>query len=969
MARADITRTSGTVSRLGRTASRTGRLLGAAFAVGSIARAAVAVGKVGAGYVDSLNKIQALTGSTDASLSRIARRLESQASVYAKFGQTTGDAAAGMVELTKSGLSARKALGAIRGTMILAKAGELEVADASELVANTLNTFSLKASKASKIANGLANAANISSANVTDLAESFKYAAPLAAKAGLPLDQVNAILAELSNSGIKASQAGTSLRGILLALQAPSTAGATALEDLGVRVYDARGRMRDFGDLLEDLRKGLGRLSDEGRNSALKSIFGRNAITGAQVLLKGGRQALDEYTAGVRRAGAAQALAESSSRGLAGTINQIKAAATSTAQALYRIYSPVIDRALRTALEFATKHKKVLIPALAGAAAAAAGAAAALGAIALVTSPTALAVSAVVGLGAAVSVAYKRSETFRNAVAATADALRSFGGYLQGTVLPAVTRTAREIAQRLQPVLAQAGQTFRSDIAPALAQVAAQFREWQPTIRRVAETAGRLTAQVLIFQAKLSGKVIPVLIRLGGIMARTNIPVALRLADALVKLTAANMRTGAAMLAAGQKAARFAAAVRSKFNDAIAFMTTVPGRIKGALGDLSNILYAAGRSVISGLISGIVDKAQDLWNTLAGITSKIPLHKGPPARDRKLLRGTGRLIMAGLIRGIDDGSEGIKRALERITQLIQKRLDGKKQADRRKSLLKSLKDEGAALRANGKLQDAVARALEKATSRYKDLIRTSREYAASVKAGFQSYGSVVGLGTTGGGTAVTLPALLSQLAARASVADQFTAIIEKLKSRLNKTSLKQLLDQAAQGDLEGALATAQAIASGGPAAVAQINALTAQIGKAGGKLGDSAAASLFAAGIRAAEGFAKGLKRQERRLDQTADRMADRLVDRIRTQLGIGKTSAPRTPAPRFSASDTYAGRTPAYDAYMRQAARPSSGGDVHITLNVQAPVGSSSQDIGRTLTKHLDAYFGAGGRRHTRWA
>ena len=228
---------------------------------------------------------------------------------------------------------------------------------------------------------------------------------------------------------------------------------------------------------------------------------------------------------------------------------------------------------------------------------------------------------------------------------------------------------------------------------------------------------------------------------------------------------------------------------------------------------------------------------------------------------------------------------------------------------------------------------------------------------------------MVGLGTTGGGTAVTLPALLSQLAARASVADQFTAIIDKLKGKLNKTSLRQLLDQAAQGDLEGALATAQAIASGGPAAAAQINALTAQITKAGGKLGESASASLFGAGIRAAEGFAKGLKRQERRLDQTADRLADRLVKRIQDQLGIGKGSAPKGAANRFSAADTYASRAPAYDAYLRQVARPSTGGDVHITLNVQAPVGSSSQEIGRTLTKHLDAYFGAGGRRHVRWA
>lgn len=956
-ARAEITRTGSTMDRLGKRATRAGRLLGSAFAVAELARVAVAVGKVGASYVSSLNKIQALTGSTDAQMQRLADRLEKQSGAFAKFGQTTGDAAAGMVELTKSGLSAQKALAAVRGTMTLAKAGELEVADASELVANTLNTFNLKASKAAAIANGLANAANISSADVSDLAESFKYAAPLAAKAGLSLAQTNAILAELSNSGIKASQAGTSLRGILLSLQAPSTAGGMWLQELGVQVYGANGRMRDFGDVIEDLRRSLGRLSQEDQNFALKSIFGRNAITGAQVLLKGGRKALDEYTAGVRRAGAAEELAASASRGLAGTLNQIKASAISTAQSLYREYSPVIDKVLRKVLDFATEHKRILIPALAGAAAAAAGVAVAIGAISLVTSPVALAAAAVIGLGAAAATAYKRSETFRNAVTSTASALRQFGGYLSGTVIPAVQRTAREVGQNLRPVADQLGRTFRNDIRPALSQIAAKFREWQPTIQKVAETVGRLIGRVLVLNSRISGKLIPVLIRLGGVMARTNIPVALKLAGALVKLVGANMRVGQAMVEAGQKAARFAAAVRSRFNGAIAFMGSVPGRIKGALGDLSNILYAAGRSVIGGLISGIVEKAQDLWSALGDITSQIPLHKGPPERDRKLLRPTGQMIMAGLVKGIEDGTEGVQRVLERITNLIAKRLDGKKQADRRKALLKSLKAEGAALRENGKLQDANAKKIERALTQYGRV----KEFVDGIRQGFQSYGSIIGLGTTGGGTAVTLPALLSQLAARAEVADQFGALIDQLRGKLNKTSLRQLLDQAAQGDLEGALATAQALATGGSAALAQVNALTAQITKAGEGLGARVSGQFFDVGLRAAEGIVNGLKRRQKQLDRIAERLASQLVKRIQGQLGIGKTSQPKrstTPPaqPHISARDTYA-RTVS-------ATRPPE----HVTVNLRLSAQEVSQlQRGREIQADLDVYRAAGGRAKVR--
>jgi TP901 family phage tail tape measure protein len=346
-ARREATLTSNSLTRMGGLSQKAGKLIAGAFAISGLIRVAGAVGEIGSAYVDSLNKIQALTGSTDAQTERAAKALEGQAGALAKYGQTAGDAASGVVELTKSGLSLDKALSAVRSTLVLAKAGELEVADASELVANTLNTFHLRAQRAGDIANFLANAANVSSSDVTDLAESFKYVSPLAAKSGITLGQTSAILAELSNSGIKASQAGTSLRGILIGLQTPTTAGAISLQELGVAVYDAEGKMRPFKKILEDLRQGLGKVGQEQQNFDLKNIFGRNALTAAQVLVRGGSKELATYTTGVRRAGAAEDLAASASKGLAGTLGSVKAQVTTGAQSLYREYSPAIDDAVQ----------------------------------------------------------------------------------------------------------------------------------------------------------------------------------------------------------------------------------------------------------------------------------------------------------------------------------------------------------------------------------------------------------------------------------------------------------------------------------------------------------------------------------------------------------------------------------------------------------------------------------------------
>jgi TP901 family phage tail tape measure protein len=311
------------------------------------AAAGVFIAKAGVGYVNSLNQIQALTGANNKQMDAAAKLLEGNAGAYAQMGQTTGDAAAGVVELTKSGLSLHDALSAVYGTMTLAKAGALDVGDASSITANALNTFHLKAKQAGDVANYLANAANISSADVSDLAESFKYVSPVAASAGVSIKQTNAILAELANAGIKGSQAGTALRTFLLNLQAPASAAANLMDDLGIKIYDATGKMKPIGDVIQIVSDKLKGLNQADRNAALKTIFGKTGIAGATTILNEGVKGLAKYTKGIDRSGAAAKLAQSRSKGLAGSFDIVKSSAISGAQTIYRKFSPIADQVIR----------------------------------------------------------------------------------------------------------------------------------------------------------------------------------------------------------------------------------------------------------------------------------------------------------------------------------------------------------------------------------------------------------------------------------------------------------------------------------------------------------------------------------------------------------------------------------------------------------------------------------------------
>lgn len=389
-----------------------------------------------------------------------------------------------------------------------------------------------------------------------------------------------------------------------------------------------------------------------------------------------------------------------------------------------------------------------------------------------------------------------------------------------------------------------------------------------------------------------------------------------------------------------------------------------------AAGTASSGGNQVGSNLQSGIMAGFAGTAAALAAEAASAVRQA-VNAAKAAGDirspsRKMRNEVGKPLAQGLtlgfIDGVRDGSQGISRALDKLLSLIEKKYDGKKQADRRKALIRSLRDERAELVKNGKAQDRNNRLLDKAAQRYKALRDRADQFAQSIKGGFQTYGSIVGLGTTGGGSAITLPALLSQLAARATVAEEFAAVIESLRGQLNKTSLKQLLEQASSGDLEGALATAQAIATGGQGAIAQINELTAQITAAGERLGRRMRREYFAHGLEIAEGTVKGLEKRQRQLDRIADRLAQEFLK----QAGLGGRGGTGDGGGKRVLASAPLSRTPALDAFVSTSAATATAPTFTVQVELTAQQ-LSEVEKGRKIQVSLDAYHGAGGRSKVR--
>lgn len=111
-------------------------------------------------------------------------------------------------------------------------------------------------------------------------------------------------------------------------------------------------------------------------------------------------------------------------------------------------------------------------------------------------------------------------------------------------------------------------------------------------------------------------------------------------------------------------------ALRSGVGKAVGVVRGIPGALANSGGNWGGALVGAGRSVISGLVSGIRGAIPDVRSVLSSVTSMIPDWKGPLDKDKRLLRPAGAAIMGGLVDEIKAQVPELKRTLGDVSAVI-----------------------------------------------------------------------------------------------------------------------------------------------------------------------------------------------------------------------------------------------------------------------------------------------------------
>ena len=285
-----------------------------------LAVATTAIAKY-AEFAAAMSEVSATTGET-ASMQGKLRDAAIEAGASTSFSAT--EAANAITELGKAGVGTGDILtGGLSGSLALAAAGQLGVADAAEIAATTLTQFGLKGTETTHVADLLAAGAGKAQGSVGDLSGALKQSGLVASQMGLSVDETVGTLAAFASAGLVGSDAGTSFKTMLVSLANPSDEAAAAIAEFGIKTHDANGTMLPMSELAGELSTKLGKVDSATRNAALSTIFGTDAFRAAAVMVDQGQAGMEKWNGAVNDAGYAARFAAEMQNNLAGDVEKL----------------------------------------------------------------------------------------------------------------------------------------------------------------------------------------------------------------------------------------------------------------------------------------------------------------------------------------------------------------------------------------------------------------------------------------------------------------------------------------------------------------------------------------------------------------------------------------------------------------------------------------------------------------------
>jgi hypothetical protein len=338
-------------NQMGATVGKTTALMGGALVAAGAAATAAIAGFTASGIKKAAD-LEAQLSTIAATLNMTAEQVAPLNDLILELGLdpnlkvSATEAADAIENLARNGLSMTEIMdGAARSTVLLANATGADFGLAADIATDTMAIFNIEAADMARAVDQITGVTNASKFTIDDYRLALAQGGGVASAVGMEFEDFNATIAAISPLFASGSDAGTSLKTMLLRLIPASTKAEEAMSELGLlswdntralqmleaagikpvsnslvdvssamqsyfaeqfkvnlsteegvekwakwatevglmknQFFDANGQLKDMNEISVVLNKALEGLSEEQKNTALATIFGTDAMRAA----------------------------------------------------------------------------------------------------------------------------------------------------------------------------------------------------------------------------------------------------------------------------------------------------------------------------------------------------------------------------------------------------------------------------------------------------------------------------------------------------------------------------------------------------------------------------------------------------------------------------------------------------------------------------------------------------------------
>ena len=208
---------------------------------------------------------------SDGSVDQFTQQITSLSNAY---GESSTDLLQTLANYKQAGFSIEESLQLVKNGLDLVIAGDIEAAQASEILVSTLKGFKAPASDAGQLLEVLNASSNSYAVSVDELSQGMARLSPIAAAMGLDFEQTAELLIPVIEVFRSGPEAANALRTGLLRLGDDSAPVVEALESIGVAQRDSNGVLRDSSAILVDVANATSGLADSEKLFVAQQLFG-----------------------------------------------------------------------------------------------------------------------------------------------------------------------------------------------------------------------------------------------------------------------------------------------------------------------------------------------------------------------------------------------------------------------------------------------------------------------------------------------------------------------------------------------------------------------------------------------------------------------------------------------------------------------------------------------------------------------